>query len=271
MQQQKNRFMRFIISLALAVLILPCAAQTYSELSKTALEHYKKKDYKKAATFYAKAAENATNNTEKVHALAQQGQALVIAGKEKEAAQVYAAALEIDNTSLPLLMQRANLLLQIDSVQSAIDCYNKIEKAMPDNRDILFFRAYAYTIQQKYDKAKKDYIALLAKTPNDTAARLGLALLYHKEGSSNESAMLFECMLEEQPMNDEIYAARCNVEIENKQYELALFDIEKAIEIAPRKAEYHNTKADILTALGRKKAASRSRSVADKLMATPSE
>ena len=72
-------------------------------------------------------------------------------------------------------------------------------------------------------------------------------------------------------MNDEIYAARCNVEIENKQYELALFDIEKAIEIAPRKAEYHNTKADILTALGRKKAASRSRSVADKLMATPSE
>lgn len=263
--------MRIIISLILSALIIPCTAQTYAKLDSIAKEHYTKKDYKKAATFYAKAAAAATNNAEKVHALAQQGQALVIAGKKSEAAQVYATALEIDKTSLPLLMLRANLLLQIDSVQSAIDCYNKIEKVMPDNRDILFFRAYAYTIQQKYDKAKKDYIALLAKTPNDTAARLGLALLYHKEGSSNECAMLFECMLEEQPMNDEIYAARCNVEIENKQYELALFDIEKAIEIAPRKAEYHSTKADILVALGRKKAASRSRSVADKLMATPSE
>lgn len=260
--------MRIFIAIIFTLLALPCASQTYQELCNIAKEYCGKKEYRKAVTYYARALNAATNDNERVQALSQQGYAFELDGRSNAAAQAYKRALEIDSTSAPLLMKRANLLLQTDSIQAAIDCYNRIERIVPDNKDILFFRAYAYTTQNEFGKAKRDYIALLAHRPDDTEARMGLALLYHKEGSMNECLMLLEAMIEEQPQNAGIYAMRSNIELEEKQHELALIDIEKSIELEPENTEYHNIKADILHAMGRKEAAKRSREKAAKLSVT---
>ena len=261
--------MRTLTTLFLLAVIPACMAQTYADLFDLAQKHSAKGEYKKAATYYTRALSAAANDNEKLQCLTNIGYTQNISGNKAAASQAYAHALKIDSTSLPLLMQRAGLLLETDSAQAAIECYNKVEQAMPQNRDVLFFRAYAYTSIGKYKEAKRDYIKLLGKAPDDYKARLGLAMLYQKEGNNNESLMLLETMIEENPRDANLYLARCNMEIEQKQYELALLDIEKAIELEPAQAAHHTLKAEILDALGRKGAAKRSRNTAGKLAASP--
>ena len=246
-------------------------AQTYADLFDLAQKYSTEGKYMKASTYYKRALLATTNENEQLQCLTNMGYTLNMTGQKVAASQAYANALKIDSTSLPLLMQRAGLLLETDSAQAAIECYNKVEKAMPQNRDVLFFRAYAYTLTGKYKEAKRDYIKLLGKTPDDYQARLGLAMLYQKEGNTNESLMLLETMIEENPKDANLYLVRCNMELEQKQYELALQDIEKAIEIEPTRASHHTLKAEILDALGRKATAKRSRNTATKLAVSQKE
>ena len=257
--------MRFIAILISALSITPCTAQSYIDLCQMGEKSFEKKEYRQSAEYFTRANKAARSKNEQLHTLINTGYAWKMAGDNMKAAENYEKAIAIDSTQLGLYLQLGNALLEIDSTKAAIKCYDKIIDALPNNRDVLFFRAYAYTKENLFKEAKKDYIKLLAINPDDNDARLGLAMLYQKEGSINECQMLLETLIEEQPENSEYYFARCNLEYEQKQYELALSDVDKAIELAPENAEYHLTRVEILKKLGKNNAAHKSTAEAQKL------
>ena len=69
-------------------------------------------------------------------------------------------------------------------------------------------------------------------------------------------------MIEECPNCANLYIARSDIEREMGQHELALLDIDKALELCPDNAEYHTLKAILYEKLGNKEAAQKSRNAA---------
>lgn len=221
-----------------------------------------------AAEAFEKANEKAKNESEKLYTLTNLGQAHSLMNKHEQAAENFAKALEIAPSSPIILQQRGNSLLQIDSIQAAVECYDKILATEPGNRNARFFRAYAYSLLKQYKESKLDYIKLISADNEDKDARLGLAVLYQREGNINESLMMIETLIEDYPDEAEFYMARCNLEREQGQAELALQDVEKAIELSPQNVQYRLVQAELLQQIGREDAARKSRNIATKISTT---
>ena len=101
--------------------------------------------------------------------------------------------------------------------------------------------------------------------PNDNNTRLGYARLYQKEKRYNECLMLLGQLIEDNPSRAEFYISRSDVSREMGHTELALLDVDKAIELEPENANFHNLKSILLDKLGKKEAARRSQSKANML------
>jgi Tfp pilus assembly protein PilF len=71
--------------------------------------------------------------------------------------------------------------------------------------------------------------------------------------------MIMNRLIEKHPKIAELYIARSDVERERGQYELAMMDIEKAIEIDPQNANNYILQAIIFEKMGKKEAARKSR------------
>lgn len=258
-------------NILLAILIFAMQhsfAQSYKELCTAGEKHLENREYKKAAEAFTRASNAAKNDSERLYTLSNLGRAQSLMNKHESAAENFAKALKIAPGSPTLLLQRGNALLQIDSAQTAVECYNEILNKIPTNREARFFRAYAYSLLGQYKESKIDYIRLIADNGSDKEARLGLAVLYQREGSINESLMMLEKLIEEYPDEAEFYMARCYLERDEGQLELALQDAEKAIELQPDNASYRITQAELLQQLGRDDAARKIRDIATKLSTT---
>jgi superkiller protein 3 len=138
-------------------------------------------------------------------------------------------------------------------------------KLAPSRAGALFFRASIYSELDEFDKAKEDYLKLLSLEPKNNNVKLGLALLYKKEGKYNESLTLLTLLIEDNPNTAEYYIARSNVERLTGHTELALMDVEKAIELEPDNGNHYTLQAILLERLGKKEAAKQSRFKAARL------
>lgn len=244
-------------------------AQNYAELVESGKKELEEGRYAKAAEYFQRAANAAESKSEKIYTLTNLGYAQRMSGKKESAAESYAKALAMDTASISLLTQRGNILLELDSAEAAIVCYDKILARQPLNREILRFRAGAHTAAGNFKEGKQDFIKLISTDNSDKGARLGLALLYEKEGNINEALMMLEVLIEECPECPEYYIARSNIERAQKQPELALQDVREALRLDPRNANYHILCAELLQELGHDDAALRHRRKAVKLMSTP--
>jgi tetratricopeptide (TPR) repeat protein len=84
-------------------------------------------------------------------------------------------------------------------------------------------------------------------------------MLYKKEGKYNDSLTLLTLLIEENPETAEYYIARSNVERLMGHTELALMDVEKAIELEPENGNHYTLQSILLERLGKKEAAKQSR------------
>ena len=90
-------------------------------------------------------------------------------------------------------------------------------------------------------------------------------MLYKKEGKYNDSLTLLTLLIEDNPNTAEYYIARSNVERLTGHTELALMDVEKAIELEPNNGNHYTLQAILLERLGKKEAAKQSRFKAARL------
>ena len=84
-------------------------------------------------------------------------------------------------------------------------------------------------------------------------------MLYQKEKRYDESHMTLSAMIEQNPRIAELYIARSNLERERGHNELAMIDLEKAIEIDPENANNYILQAIIYEKMGKNDSARKSR------------
>ena len=75
--------------------------------------------------------------------------------------------------------------------------------------------------------------------------KLGLAMLSQKEGKLREAIEHINELMNSYPDDATLYVARADIESEMNHNDLALIDLEKAIELAPSDANAYTLRAEI--------------------------
>ena len=170
------------------MLALTTIAQDYRTYCNNGIKHISDRNYKKATECFRKATELSNSEQEKTYAYANLAYSQQMCGELNNALESYNTAIGDDKDKIALMLQRANILLHLDSLETALTDYNNILHKEPTNPSALFFRATIYTELDRYAESKEDYLKLLSIEPDNDNVKLGLAMLYKKERKYNEFA-----------------------------------------------------------------------------------
>ena len=163
--------------------------------------------------------------------------------------------IETQPWSTDVHLRKAAANLQLKQWQYAVDEYGLILQKEPHNPAALFYRAYANTHLRHFDLAKNDLNDLLVAIPSHFEARLSLAIVLQQLGRKQEALDQLNQTIQMHADSAVAYAARANVERQMKQDEAALYDWEKAEQLAPRDPTYVVSHVDLLLVLERRKEA----------------
>lgn len=176
-------------------------------------------------------------------------------GKMHEALESYTTGINLSPSTESLLMHRASLYLRLGNDEQAIADYGKILELSKDNKEALFFRAWLYAKRRDYKGARADYDHLLQLDPVHEEALQGLAILNTKDGRPREAMEQLNNLVLFFPDHAVNYVLRGGVHQDRKNYELALFDFNKAIELEPQNPEHYISRASCYIGMKRKKQA----------------
>ena len=159
--------------------------------------------------------------------------------------------------SSDLHLRKANANLQLKQWQYAVDEYSLVLQKEPRNPAALFYRAYANTHLRHFDLSRNDLNDLLTYLPTHFEARLSLAIVLQQLGRRQDALDQLNQTVQMHPDSAVAYAARANVERQLKQDEAALYDWERAEQLAPRDPLYVVSHVDLLLVLERRSEARR--------------
>jgi tetratricopeptide (TPR) repeat protein len=154
--------------------------------------------------------------------------------------------------STDLHLRKAAANLQLKQWQYAIDEYAQILQKDPGNPAALFYRAYANTHLRRFELARNDLNDLLIIAPNHFEARLSLAVILQQLGKKQEALDQLNQTIQQHADSAVAYAARANIERQLKQDDAALYDWERAEQLAPRDPTYVVSHVDLLLVLERR-------------------
>lgn len=159
--------------------------------------------------------------------------------------------------SVDLRLRKAAVNIELGQLDYAAEEYGRVLELDPDNLTALYFRAYVYNQERRFDLARNDYEAILSRVPRHFEAQLGLAMVKRQMGRTAEVVDDLNQLVQMFPDSAVAYAARAGFEREQQKLELALYDWDEAIRLAPGNAEFVVSKVDVLLMLKRKKEARR--------------
>ncbi|MBR1484565.1 MAG: tetratricopeptide repeat protein [Prevotella sp.] len=153
--------------------------------------------------------------------------------------------------STDLRLRKAAVNVELGQWDYAIEEYGRVLDIEPQNPAALYFRAYAHTHQNHLDMARRDYEQFLMLAPRHFEGRLGLAQVLRKMGRRQDTTDQLNLLVEQHPDSALAFVARAAYETEQQQYDLALFDWDRAIALQPTNAEFVASKTDLLLQLKR--------------------
>lgn len=157
--------------------------------------------------------------------------------------------------SVDLRLRKAAVNIELNQLDYAAEEYGRVLELDPDNLTALYFRAYVYNQERKFDLARNDYEAILSRVPRHFEAQLGLAMVKRQMGRTAEVADELNQLVQMFPDSAMAYAARAGFEVEQNQWELSLYDWDEAIRLDPDNTELVVSKVNALLLLKRKKEA----------------
>ncbi len=163
--------------------------------------------------------------------------------------------IETQPFSTDLHLRKANANLQLKQWQYAIEEYKLVLQKEQNNPAALFYRAYAHTHLRHFDLAKNDLNDLLAFLPNHFEGRISLAVVLQQLGHKQEALDQLNQVIQQHADSAVAYAMRANLERSMKQDEAALYDWQKAQELAPKDPTYVVSHVDLLLVLERRREA----------------
>ena len=234
--------------LVLLLFLLACAPAwsqdtEYAELIKKGMKALEADSLSKAETIFLQAI--AVKPADKASAVLYQyvGQLRVRQERHKEALEAFNYALQLAPTSQEVLMDRASLNIQIGRESHALNDLCDLLTMNQEHADALFFRAYIYAEQHLNAKARADYERLVILQPRNREARLGLALLCDKDRRPQEAMEHIDVLLRYWPDDATVYAVRGGMYQKRRNYELALRDMNRAIELEPENPDFYISRA----------------------------
>lgn len=185
-------------------------------------------------------------------------------GAGGQTAQLLRDSLERLNTELRVSPENADLRLKKAAVNIelgqwdyAIEEYGRVLDRDADNLAALFYRAYAYTNTQQLGFARRDYEHFLRLVPEHFKARVGLAYVKERMGRKTDAMDELNRLVQMHPDSAQAYAARASFETSCQQFDVALYDWQEAMRLAPDNKEYVVSCADVLIRLDKKREARR--------------
>ena len=238
----------FIFTLFFSVL----KAQSYTEIALKSVEALEQQKYDEAEQLIRQALALEPANVK--NALLFSNLGLIQRNQEKydDAIESYTFALNLIPYSIPVLLNRAAIYLELGEVKKSYVDYCLIIDLDSENIEALLIRAYINTIRRDYIAARIDYKKILSLDENHYNAQLGLATLLQTEKKYKEATEQLTQMITQHPQDALLLLARANVAFDMEQWDMALLDAEEAEKINPELADIFVLKGEIYIKIDKK-------------------
>jgi tetratricopeptide (TPR) repeat protein len=240
----------FLLGSALAT-----SAQTYEELANHAIEAAGKDSLALSEQLFEQALKLDPSNIRNSMLLSNLGTVQRRLGKNAKAIDSYTLALNLAPYSITILMNRADLYLDLNNWDKAYIDYCNVIDLDRNHIEAHLFRAYINVQRRNYQEARTDYKTILEAKPGHKTALIGLAYLDQKELRYRDALEGFTRLITTYPDDASLWKARANVEIEMNTLDLALLDLEKAAALDHQDAEVYVTCGEVYLAQKRKREA----------------
>ena len=247
------------------------AQHTYEELSKLGFEALSKDSLSQAEGYFQEAMKGNPSHRSNYLLFRYLGQIQERQGRNHEALDSYTAGLSLQPKNAELMLDRAALHYRMGNEGRALNDYSDVIDLQPENMEALLVRAHIYSAMHDYKRARADYDAMIRIDPLNEKAYIGLILLNDCDGRPREAMEQMNGLIMVYPNHAMLYAIRGGIEQRRLQYEAALRDLNKAIEMEPENADFYVSRATLYLDMKKRKLARLDTQMAVKLGADPKE
>ena len=153
-------------------------------------------------------------------------------GKLAEAVKNYSLALDMTPHAVTLLLNRAALYVDMDSVQRAIDDFERVCELDMYNTEARYSLG-VLAMERGDNKLAEDYFTEIKRiNPNSGLYHEGMGLLHKRNGNHARAVELFTQVIKVQP-SAQLLAHRADCYLAMKKLNDAAADIRTALEITP--------------------------------------
>lgn len=213
--------------------VLPSSAQTYEELVERGIQAAGQDSLTEAEHLFKQALKLNPNDIRNALLYANLAKVQQAQGLHMKAIETYGLALNIAPLNVPILKARGDLYFQLGNYKKAAIDYGNILDVDARNVEALQGCAYIYQQQKNYLKAKECYERLLAIDPENYTTLFGVCILFQNAGKPQEALTRLSVLIDKYPHRAELYSVRAEIEAEEKHPELAIMDLDKALELEP--------------------------------------
>lgn len=216
---------KLIGTILLLSFAMHAAAQTYDEIAAMAIDSASAGNYTAAERLFKQAIIESPNDPHNALLFSNLGNILWKTDKKRDAVAAYSSALNFVPLSVPILLQRGKLYIELGENREAMTDFGNVLDVNPNNEEALFFKAYLLAEEKNYKEAENTYKKLLGLNPEYKEASISLALLYNREKKYEDATKLISSLMVKYPDDHDILMARANTEFEMGHYYLALADL----------------------------------------------
>lgn len=199
---------------------------------------------------------------------------LVVArGDSSEAVDLLSQAVSRQPAIPELRERRADLLMGIGRVETALADYDELVSKFPNSEIYRYKRVLAYEQMGLWSAAEGDLRKILAHNADAYLPRVKMAEVYEKQGRLVEAEKLLSYLIEQQPAMAPAYRARARLLMRQGRKSDALADVREIIRRSGDRvdAEEYLLRAEIWLLYGEEKEAEEDLRRATEAGATPAE
>lgn len=171
----------------------------------------------------------------------------------RDSLSMYIREVESHPESVQLRLAKARINMRLEQWRYAQEECTAILKLDNNNAEALYFRAYSYERQGRFEFAAADYERVCALVPGSMNALMGLAITRNKQGRKTDAMSTMNQLVSLYADSAIVYVARGNMEMEQDLLDTAEFDFATATRLAPNNTDYLLLHAESLIRLGRKR------------------
>lgn len=237
---------RYLLFAMFCLSFIGINAQSYKELYEKAMKYENIDSLNQAEKYYKQALKIDPSNVHNGMIFANMARTQRSLKRFDDAAQSYDYAANLLPRSIPILMDRAFLSLEMGKIDKAYLDYCTVLDIDKKNIDALLNRAYLEYSKGNYKESLSDYNRLLEIEPHNKAAKIGLVVLFQREKKCKEALELINSLVITTLDDAELYALRAAIEKDLNYIDLSLNDLDKAILLVPNYANAYLLRGEIL-------------------------